>query len=175
MKHLILSLLLLLPLLAKAEIITVKIGTLYYNLDETTLTAEVTNEEGWGLASPIYYGDIVIPATVTHEGNTYDVTAIGLGAFWSSTGLTSVTIPHSVTTIGDHSFRKCSELTTLTIPGSVTTIGSSAFGSCTGLTTLHLNSGLKTIGMMAFEGCKTLTSVTIPHSVTDVGYGSFAV
>ena len=62
------------------------------------------------------------------------VTSIGSGAFYGSTGLTSITIPNSVTSIGDGAFYSCTGLTSITIPNSVTSIGYRAFEGCTGLT-----------------------------------------
>ena len=54
-----------------------------------------------------YTGDIVIPESVTYNGNTYSVTSIGSSAFRDCSGLTSVTIPNSVTFIGSSAFRNC--------------------------------------------------------------------
>ena len=55
------------------------------------------------------------------------VTAIGVGAFYKCTGLTSVTIPNSVASIGNYAFYRCTGLTSVSIPSSVTTIGNYTF------------------------------------------------
>ena len=79
----------------------------------------------------IYYsGDVVIPSTVNYNGNTYNVTSIGNGAFEGCSGLTSITIPYSVTSIEHEAFFGCSGLTSITIPNSVTSIGYYAFSAC---------------------------------------------
>ncbi len=52
-------------------------------------------------------GIVEIPATVTHEGETYTVTKIGDNAFSGCSGLTSVTIPNSMTSIGESAFSGC--------------------------------------------------------------------
>jgi hypothetical protein len=60
-------------------------------------------------------GAVIIPATVSIEGNSFSVTGISAFAFQNSTGLTSITIPSSVTNIGDFAFSNCSGLTAVTV------------------------------------------------------------
>ena len=88
-----------------------------------------------------------------------DVTAIGDGAFFYCTGLTTVTIPASVTSIGMNAFQGCTGLTTVTIPASVTSIGNQAFRDCSGLTTVTIGSGVTYIGDDAFFYCTAVTDV----------------
>ena len=84
--------------------------------------------------SETYEGKIQIPSSVKFDDNrTCSVISIGSGAFFRSSGLTSVTIPSSVTSIGDNAFWDCTGLTSVTIPNSVKSIGSSAFSGCKGL------------------------------------------
>ena len=147
----------------------VQIGDLYYNLDPTNQTAEVTSQ--YGSCS----GDIIIPSSVTYYDEiTYSVTSIGESAFLSCSGLTSVTIPNTVTSIGNEAFSNCFSLTTITIPNSVTSIGDDAFFYCTGLTSLTIPNSVTSIGERAFLYCSSLTSVTIPNSVTSIGESAFA-
>ena len=116
-----------------------------------------------------YSGSVVIPATVTHNGTTYQVTTIGVYAFYRCTGLTSVVIPNSVTAIGDRAFESCYRLTSANIPNSVTSIGAEAFHGCTGLTSIDIPNSVTAIGNSAFENCSGLTSIDIPNSVTNIG------
>jgi len=128
----------------------VQIGDLYYNLDATNQTAEVTSQKS---DYPYWSTSITtanIPASVTYNEVVYSVTSIGYNAFYGCSGLISVAIPNSVTSIGWGAFYNCSGLTSVTIPNSVTSIGDYAFDGCTGL-----------------------TSVTIPNSVTSIGNGAF--
>ena len=134
----------------------VQIGELYYNLNATNQTAEVTDPNS-GKNS----GDIVIPSSVTYNSVIYSVTSIGSSAFYSYSGLTSVTIPNSVTSIGDDAFYNCTRLTSVTIGNSVTSIGEWAFAYCTRLTSVTIPNSVTSIEYSAFNGCSGLTSVTI--------------
>ena len=112
-----------------------------------------------GFDDDLYQGDIVIPSQVTHEGVTYNVTAIGDEAFENCIDMTSVTIGAYVTAIGDRAFRNCTGLTNVTLGNYVTTIGEDAFSSCSNLATVTLGSGVRTIGSRAFANCLALTTV----------------
>ena len=103
----------------------VKVDGIYYNLDDTNKTAEVTNED-----YDSYSGVVVIPASFKVNEIDYSVTSIGKSAFSWCSGLTSISIPNSVTSIGKSAFEECSSLTSVTIPNSVTSIGDFAFSSC---------------------------------------------
>ncbi|MBE7091453.1 MAG: leucine-rich repeat domain-containing protein [Clostridiales bacterium] len=56
-------------------------------------------------------GSITIPASVTHQGNTYAVTSIGDEAFSYCYSLTEIVIPNSVTSMGSSAFTYCDSLT----------------------------------------------------------------
>ncbi len=98
--------------------------------DHTALEV-VSNGDGWK-----YGGDVVIPASVNHEGESYPVTRIGDQAFYECHELTSVTIPEGVTAIGKEAFYECDRLTSVTIPGSMKTIGEAAFQNCNKLNSI---------------------------------------
>ena len=127
-----------------------KIGDLYYNLDATNHTAEVTHENS---GYPYWETTIVtanIPSSVTYNSVTYSVTSIGDHAFYDCSSLTSVTIPNSVTSIGSYAFNGCSSLTSVTIPNSVTSIGERAFRACRSLTSVTIGNSVTSIGDYAF-------------------------
>ncbi len=165
-KRLLFILLTLIPMMASAA--AVEIDGIYYNLIKKAKLAEVI-----GMPSGKCTGSVVIPATVTYDDVTYDVTSIGQSAFSGCSGLTSITIPNSVTSIGGSAFYDCSGLTSITIPHSVTSIGSSAFAGCFCLTSITIPHSVTSIGSSAFSACTALTSVTIPNSVTSIGYSAF--
>ena len=155
------------------DYVRVKIGDLYYNLDATNRTAEVTSQNS---SNPYWSTTITtanIPSSVEYNSVTYTVTSIGSEAFYRCSGLTSVTIPNSVTSIGSDAFDGCSGLTSVTIPNSVTSIGSGAFWGCRSLTSVTIPNSVTSIGSSAFESCTSLTSVTIPNSVTSIGSSAF--
>ena len=156
-------------------------------------------------------GEAVIPATVTAIGSsafedetdvhtiTFEagssLTAIRAQAFTSS-GVSSITIPSGVTSIGFAAFHS-SALTAITIPASVTSIDISAFeltrdlasvsfeaGSqltqikqatfqYSGLTSVEIPSGVTSIAIGAFYSTASLTTVRIPATVTAIGQSAF--
>ena len=157
----------------------VKIGDLFYNLDATNQTAEVTSQNS---SNPYWSTTIttaIIPASVEYNSVTYSVTSIGGWAFYNCSGLTSVTIPNSVTSIGEYAFSSCSVLTSVTIPNSVTSIGSSAFSYCSGLTSVTIPNSVTSIGNMAFFHCDSLSFIVAPallfnNAGSTFGFTSYA-
>jgi hypothetical protein len=114
--------------------------------------------------------DVVIPATVTNGGTTYDVTYIGYQAFYED-GITSVSIPEGVTTIVNGAFI-FNDLTSVVIPNSVTHIYEAAFGA-NSLTSVEFGDNVEVIAANAFNG-NNLTSIEIPPLVTEITKQCFA-
>lgn len=65
--------------------------------DEATVTS----------SEPKYTRNVVIPESITYNGNNYTVKRIGESAFQLCSNLTSITIPNSVTGIEDYAFQGC--------------------------------------------------------------------
>ena len=152
-------------------------GSIEYNgINYTVLTVPSGGKDGEvEVGSNLFAsGNITIPATIVHNGQTYTVTSIGDYAFTSSYNLASVDIPDSVTSIGNGAFLMCSGLTSVDIPDSVTSIGNEAFSMCDGLTSVDIPDSVTSIGDYAFEHCSGLTSVTIPDGVTSIGNRAFS-
>ena len=161
---------------------------IYYHVEDGQAT--VTNNGQTGC----YSGDIVIPETVTHDGTTYQVTAIGDSAFKNCTALTSIAPPNSIATIGISAFENCTGLTSITIPEAVTLIYSPAFDGCTGVKTLFFNAinykyalsfrklpietlvlgeHVQLVPACLMGHCKQLTSVIFSNSLTTIDVGAF--
>ena len=106
----------------------IEIENIYYYLDETTLTASID--------APMQYfgmggeGDVVIPETVSYEGQTYIVNHIGPWAFSDNEDMTSITLPNTIDTIEFRAFFNCSSLTRIIIPKSVSLIEGEVFSGC---------------------------------------------
>ena len=155
MKKIIVIIILIVSYVATICAEKVKIGDLYYELDDSSLTAEVAEQEHFGLE-----GTIDIPPYITNKGKRYVVTKIGESAFrWCY--LTAITIPNSVISIGNEAFSECQYLTTITIPNNVTSIGYRAFDFNMMLKSITIPQSVRTIGDEAFIGCDSLSAINV--------------
>lgn len=120
---------------AYAQAYDFEMDGVYYTYDKSTQSAFVTSGD-------IKYKDhVIIPSSVTYNGRTLEVAAIGIGAFQECEELTSVDIPNSVKTIKEWGFYGCKKLNTIIIPNTVTTIEDNVFENCTGLETIVFEDG----------------------------------
>ena len=188
LKHFFITLLLLCSVTASAY--DFDSGGIFYNItDATNKTVAVTYYKNHGENANFYRGDVVIPKSVTYNGNTYSVTSIGDYAFVNC-HTTSITIPNSVTSIGKFVFNNCTELTAVHISDLVAWYGidyarydSNPLHYAHNLylngelvvadIELNMPEGLTKIGSYAFYGRTELTSITIPNSVTSIGKSAF--
>ena len=131
-----------------------KEGDIYYDVNGTQVTV---TREGENVAS--YSGDVVIPATVVHNGVEYTVTAICNGTFSYCHNLTSIEIPNTIVRIEHHAFRSCEKLQSVVIPNSVTSLGRCVFHSCSGLKRAVIGNSVPIIDEYCFQYCYELTDV----------------
>ena len=115
--------------------------------------------------------DIVIPASVTYQDETYDVIDVIRG-LQNNSSLTSVDIQAPITRLNNSLFYNCSSLTTVKLPDTLKVIETAAFDGCSSLTEIDLPEGLETIMNGAFEGT-SLTSLTLPASLTEIQSNAF--
>lgn len=151
----------------------------------------------WPVDNSNLGSSVVIPPSVTSNGQTYRVTCIGDNAFEGCSGLTSVTIGNNVTRIGVQAFYSCSDLTSIIIPNSVTSIGFCAFeytgwynsqsdglvyagkvayrykGTMPSGTQIEIAVGTLGIADYAFSCFRTLAKVILPNSLTNIGSYAF--
>ncbi len=157
---------------------------IYYNkLGEDSVEVTYDGDSYWN-GTADYIGSIVIPASVTFEDVTYRVTKIGDNAFYSCSGLTSITIGENITSFGEYSLMYCSDLTTVIwnakhypdLEGAYNspfrTIGSQ-------ITSFTFGDKVEHIPAFLCSDMESLTEITIPENVTSIGqqlfYGGYNI
>lgn len=179
--------------------------TLYYGTNFGSYTVYITRPDLYsgysGYEKPS--GDLIIPETVTYEGETYIVTKISNDAFEWCQELTSVTIPNSITEIGENAFWGCTGLTSVTIKSEASpkkaylsfkkgniryrVIGKNEVSVDRDETDSRYSGNVVIpskvtagntfsvvwIAPYTFKACIDLTSVAIPNTITRIGEGAF--
>lgn len=161
-----------------------EVDGIYYNITSATdFTAEVTNGDYCMV-------DVIIPSTVSYNGEIYTVASIGEEAFFGCTDLTSIEIPNTIISIGNKAFNGCTTLKELYIEDGDTTLefGYSAddeyglralFHDCP-LETLYIG---RNLGYDAtypydvnspFSNQDKLKTITISNRVTFIGESLFS-
>ena len=152
----------------------------------------------WSSEFPYKQSVINIPASVTNDGITYPVEAIGEYCFRGASNLSSLTIPSTVKYIGTEAFEYTDKLFSLDIPESVEKVGwlafartglkevvipasssnwldsDAAFQDNANLTKVTFAQGTTAIQDRIFFGCVALRTIIIPDEVEYIGPGAFA-
>lgn len=142
-----------------------EVDGIYYGYDVNTQSVYVTSGD------KDYQGVVTIPSSITFNGKTLDVTAIGQKAFYRCYGVESVSLPNSVTRIEDSAFEGCG-LKTVNIPKGITTIGYFAFADSY-LTKVFIPNSVTIISAFAFQPCSQLETVIIEDSETPIEYWDY--
>lgn len=136
-------------------------------------------------------GHIDIPAHVTHNDTTYQVSTLGMGGsvFRECRDLTSVYIPKEIIKINNNPFTECSNLTNISVDPENKYYDSPNL--CHALVTSPQNpydkpnmliaacknttipNGVEVIGAEAFRHCYNLKQVIIPNCVTTIRRSAF--
>ena len=183
---LVMLMLMLVQIVSAANVVPpTRINGIFYNLDANKKQAEVTYN--WDDAQvperKTYKGTITIPATVSYQGITYNVTSIDNMAFFNSPELKAVNLPNSILHIGWNAFGNCKNLKSLTIPKSVTDIDYRILSDCDAITSItvdkennvydsrnNCNAIIHTATNELIQGCQ---NTVIPNTVTRIGDKAF--
>lgn len=114
-----------------------------------------------------YKGDVTIPATVSHNGQTYTVYRIDNSAFYKCEELTSVTINTVIERIGNRAFCDCKQLQSINLPEGLLEIWAYAFDNCESLKHIRIPSSVKEIEGNVFWNCKALESVEFGDATSE--------
>ena len=113
--------------------------------------------------------ELVLPET-TPKGKKYEIYQY---AFYTRSGLASVTIPSGVTSIGKYAFYNCLRLTSVVIPESVKNIGDSAFFGCYKLieiinrSTLNIVAGNENYGYVSYYAKHIIADIKYTYLTVD--------
>lgn len=144
-----------------------------YSYNNTDMTATITGLASW--VTELHNPEL--PASVTHNGQVYVVTTIGLYAFKDRPELKgTLSISNSIIYISAEAFKGCTGLTgSLVIPNSVKELYQSAFEGCSGFDgTLEIPNSVTEIMWNTFKGCSGFTgSLKIPNKVSLISMYAF--
>ena len=132
-------------------------------------------------ASTRYTGDVVVPATVTHNGVIYNVVGADDNAFYMCNGITSLVLQEGMTRWGAHTYffspfrtvmNKVKDIYLPSTLSGLPNIPDYYFMNNTALVSCHIPN-VEVIGDSAFFKCSKLTTVNVPSTVKRIGKGAF--
>ncbi|MCM1520833.1 MAG: leucine-rich repeat domain-containing protein [Lachnoclostridium sp.] len=129
------------------------------------LTKNEDGEPGQGMS--FYEGDVVIPATVEHDLDIFEVTSIQAGAFNSCAGLTSLTIGKNITELPNYTITNCPQLREVKFEGELKTIGQYSFSTMPSLTTLDLGDTLTDLNGSIYNA-PALKKLRLPKGIKKI-------
>ena len=163
---------------------------IYFQLNNTAMTATVgkntTDDNNAGYDGG-QNGSIVIPDTVTKNGETYNVIGVNQYAFANCTWVNAVSIGKYVSAIEPSAFRGCKNLTAITVDANNLQFADQdgvlfdkcglylyAYPAGRAAATYDIPGTCDTVGTQSFYGAVNLTSLTVPTSVKNIGAKAFA-
>lgn len=163
---------------------------IYFRLNTTSKTATVgkntTDDNNAGYDGG-QNGSIVIPDTVTKNGETYSVIGINQYAFANCAWVNTVAIGRYVSAIEPSAFRGCKNLTAITVDANNLQFADQdgvlfdkcglylyAYPAGRAAATYDIPDTCDTVGTQSFYGAVNLTSLTVPTSVKNIGAKAFA-
>lgn len=160
------------------------VGDLNYSVNDDGVSVTVTGHVDGTSAM----GALIIPASVTNNGHSYNVTEVGDYAFRNCSDITSVSLPNTVISIGRNAFQQCLGLSSITLPGSLTYIDQAAFQLCSNIVNTNYTGTLAQWCGIEFKTPNSnpiyyshnlfingveLTEAVIPETVTSIGNYAF--
>ena len=112
---------------------------------------------------------VSIPAQLTLDGKTYNVTGIFESAFAGNKDIQQIVFPETLKEIHYGAFGDCENLWILNFPESLTRIGDYAFTGLKHLQSLRLPNSELEIGNYAFSDCESLFFILVPEKVKSFG------
>ena len=163
---------------------------IYFQLNSTAMTATVgknttaDNNSGYDGGQN---GSIVIPDTVTKDGETYNVIGVNQYAFANCAWVNTVSIGRYVSAIEPSAFRGCKNLTAITVSPDNKQFADQdgvlfdkgglylyAYPAGRTAATYDLPDTCDTVGTQSFYGAANLTYISVPNSVKNIGANAFA-
>lgn len=163
---------------------------IYFQLNDISLTATVgvgttaSNNAGYDGSQN---GSIVIPDTVTKNGETYNVIGVNQYAFANCAWVNTVSIGRYVSAIEPSAFRGCKNLTAIAVDANNLQFADQdgvlfdkcglylyAYPAGRAAATYDIPDTCDTVGTQSFYGAVNLTSLTVPTSVKNIGAKAFA-
>jgi len=159
---------------------SVNIDGINYNLSDDKTAIVIRKTNGYG-------GTVIIPSTVSHNGEQFTVTSIGDLAFYNNTGVITISIPETVTTIESNVFEGCVDLSSIIIQDlsawcrivfkqpidNPLYYAHNLFLNNVEVKDLVIPDGVTAINDFAFYGLSGISSLTIPEGVSTIGNAAF--
>ena len=158
--------------------------TLYYRIMDSTSVRVVhpRSDLRWeGVSWPV--GQLIIPASVVHEGIEYRITSIAELLFLNDTALTSLSLPYTIDSIGNYAFAYCTQIDTLIYdidsciglnPYYEGAYNSRVFYGDNNISTIILGNHVKVIPEASFYYyTNNISSLHLGDSVTHIGNNAF--
>ena len=136
------------------------------NITQSRYIATLEDGTEIPLPTPAGWKDYNFPATGQQKVTFTSLdTRSKIPGFDGCPKLVDIYIPEGYTKIGMSAFESCTGLTSITIPNSVTAItDGSNFAYCNRIRWVDIGTGITQLGNQVFYGCTTLSAVTINTS-----------
>lgn len=116
---------------------------------------------------------LVIPDTVSYNGEKYAVTKVADYAFAEFDYPLKIVLPEGIREIGDHAFYKCAYLKAVSLPNSLLSLGEGVFSWAVRLTDIIIPDNVTEIPVDAFNLCHQMKTVKLPANLEKICRAAF--